>query len=52
MKQKNIFKKGLILLGAYLLFALYLIFVTERVERLNKIYHERNSDIATINVSK
>ncbi len=52
MKRKNILKKGLILIGAYLLFALYLIMVSERVERLNKIYHEKNDNLEIINVSK
>lgn len=52
MKKKNILKKGLILIGAYLIFALYLIIASERVERLNKIYHEQNKATATINVSK
>ena len=52
MKKKNILKKGLILISAYLIFTLYLIIATERIERLNKIYHEQNQTATTINISK
>ncbi len=47
MKKKVIFKRFLILLSAYLIFALFLVCASQRVERLNKIYHEKN--LQTIN---
>lgn len=52
MLKKKIIKRGLILLGAYIIFAIYLMIVFARVERLNKIYHEKNTKEVTINVSK
>ena len=52
MKKNNILKKGIILISAYLIFAIYLTIVAERVERLNKIYHEQNKTTTTINVSE
>ncbi len=52
MKRKIILKRGLILLAAYFIFTLYLFLASERIERLNKIYNEKNTNITTINVRK
>ena len=52
MKRKIILKRGLIFLAAYFIFTLYLFLASERIERLNKIYNEKNTNITTINVRK
>lgn len=43
--MKNIFKKGLIILGVYAIFTAYLLFACDRIERLDE------NDTEKVNVS-
>ena len=52
MTRKKFLIKGLILIGAYLIFALYLIAVSERIERLNELHQEQTNNFTQINISK
>lgn len=44
--MKKIIKKGIIIIGIYLIFAMYLFMASNRIERLDK-----NDSTETINVS-
>lgn len=44
--MKNIIKKGIIIVGIYLLFAAYILMAADRIERLDK-----NDDTEKVNIS-
>ena len=44
--MKKIIKKGIIIVGIYLLFAAYILMASNRIERLDK-----NDDLEKVNVS-
>lgn len=48
--MRQILVKGLVILGLYLLFTMYLILYSERIEKLNKI--ERENSIVSFNYSE
>ena len=51
IEWKNILKKGVIILGVYLIFTLYLFLVAERIERLDKNGVSKNSGY-TLKINK
>lgn len=49
--MKNLFKKGIIILGVYVIFTLYLFAVSERIERLDNGNKIENTGVA-INIGE
>ena len=49
--MKNVLKKGIIILGVYIIFTLYLFVASERIERLENNSKIGNEEV-TLNISK